>query len=205
MPVSAMILAAIAVLIAFLLLSRLKFYAYYDDKFDYKIKFLFFSFRIKQKKEGKAKKEEKNVQVQKKPEKFTLDKFRIFYNLFSRFWRELKKYIIKFKNKIRIDYIKVILDIGGSDPAQTAIEYGEACAVVFPAVSALGNLVKIKRREVRISPKFNGESDIEFAACISARVGSLLATGICAGVEILFSLIKNPINIEKTRQGGTVK
>lgn len=199
MPVSTMILIALAVLIIFLLVSRLKFYVEYSDKLNYKVKFLFFNFRIKQKKEGKT------TEVEKEPEKISLDKFRTFYNLFNRFWKELKKYIIKFKNKIRIDYLKIILDIGGSDPAQTAIEYGEACAVVFPAVSTIGTIIKIKRRDVHISPKFNGESNIQFMTCLSIRLVSLLATGICAAVKILISLIKNPINIARIRQRGAVK
>lgn len=205
MPVSVIVLTAAAALIIFLLLSRLKFYACYDDKFDYKIKFLFISFRIKPQKEGKAKEEKKTEEVQKKSEKLPVDKFRTFYNLFKRFWKELKKYIIKFKKKVRIDYLKIILDVGASNPAQTAIEYGEACAVVFPVVSAIGTLVKIKHHEVRVTPQFSGESGIEFSVCVSARLGSLLATGICAGVKVLISLIKNPINMAGIRQGGTVK
>lgn len=199
MPVSTIILIALAVLVAFLLFSRIKFYAFYNEKFNYKIKFLFFSFRIKPKKVGKT------TEVEKQPEKFSLQKLRTFYNLFNRFWRELKKYIIKFKNKLRIDYLKIILEIGENDPAQTAIEYGEACAVVFPAISTIGTFIKVKRREIRITPKFSGECSIEFMACLSIRLGSLIATGICTAVTILIFLIKNPINIARTRQRGAVK
>lgn len=197
MPIHIIVIFSIIVLIAFLLFSRVKLIVGYSGKFDYKIKYLFITYSIKAKKTGQAK------QKQKPAQKISLSQIHTFLELFERFKDDAKKIFVKIKNKIRIDLLKIELSIGGDDPAQTAMTYGGACAVVFPAVSALEVFINIKRKKVFIDPAFNGESNIVFDCLISIRLGSALAAGIVSAVSIIISLIKNPVDFTKLRQKRT--
>ncbi len=197
MPIHIIVIISIIVLIAFLLFSRVKLIVGYSGKFDYKIKYLFITYSIKAKKTGQAK------QKQKPAQKISLSQIHTFLELFERFKDDAKKIFVKIKNKIRIDLLKIELSIGGDDPAQTAMTYGGACAVVFPAVSALEVFINIKRKKVFIDPAFNGESNIVFDCLISIRLGSAIAAGIVSAVSIIISLIKNPVDFTKLRQKRT--
>jgi hypothetical protein len=199
MPIHIIVIIAIAVLIVFLLLSRVKVFVSYSDKFDFKVKYLFISYRIKAKEKGQAKTEKKQAQ------RLSLSQIKAFLELFERFKDDAKKTFVKFKNKIRIDLLKVNLSIGGDDPAQTAMTYGGACAVVFPIVSALDLFIRIKRKEIFISPAFNGDSSIVFDCRISIRLGSALVTSIVTAVKFFVSITKNPVDLTKLRQRGVVK
>lgn len=199
MPVSLIIFIAVVMLIAFLCISRIKVCVNYIDKFNFSVKYLFFTYRMKNEKVGQAKHEKKPAG------KISLEQLRTFLELYERFSEETKKLIIKVKNKACIDKIKLALTVGGGDAADTAITYGEACAVIFPAVSALGNLVKIKRNQIKITPQFNGESSIVFEAVLSIRLGTAISVGFVSIAKILISLVKDPIDFAKIRQRGVVK
>jgi hypothetical protein len=196
MPTPIIVIAAIVAFFAILFLIRVKVCVSYSNDFDFAVKYLFFTYRIKQPKKGQAKQEKKP------PQKFTFEQLQQFLNLFERFKNDAKKLIIKFQKKIRIDLFKIDLTIGSDDAAATAITYGEACAIIFPAVSFLENLVKIKKSEITVKPDFNGNNNIIFGGCASMHLGSILAIGIASAFKVFVSLIKNPIHIE---QRGVVK
>jgi hypothetical protein len=196
MPIHIIVILAIVTVIVFLLFSRVKVLVGYSDKFNFTIKYLFVYYRIKTKETGKAKKEKKQAP------KMSISQVRAFLELFERFKDDAKKMLVKLKNKVKIDLIKIDISIGGDDPAQTAMTYGVACAVVFPAVSALELLIRINRKEVFIAPAFNSDSNIVFDCRVSIRLGSAISVGIVAAVRLFISLIKNPIDLTKLRQRG---
>lgn len=204
MPTSIIVIAAVAAVIVFLILMRVKVCVGYSGDFDFAIKYMFLTFGIKNRKKGQAKqvKKVKAKKENKQPVKFTFEQLRGFIDIFERFYDDAKKVLLKVKKKARIDSLAINLTVGGEDAANVAITYGEACAVIFPAVSALEMLVKVKKKRVFINADFNGAANIDFDCCASMRLGGILALGISSAVKILISLIKNPIHIG---QRGVVK
>lgn len=200
MPTPLIVLEVVVVVFAFLLFMRVKVCVGYSGNFDFAIKYMFFTFRIKEPKKGQAKKakkaEKKAIEKKKKKEqpekkKFTFEQLKNFLPLFQSLFEEAKKVLVKVSKKIRIDKLKIDLTVGGGDAADVAITYGEACAIIYPAVSFLEALVNVKNRQVAINADFNGDSGLDFDCCASMRLGSILAIGIVSSVKILVTLIKN--------------
>jgi hypothetical protein len=196
MPTPVIVIAAIAVFIAFLLITRVKVCVGYTGNFEFSLKYLFVAIRIKKRKEGQAK------HVKKPPAKFSYEQLRTFLDLFKRFYDDMKASLEKVRKKARIDNIGIDLTIGGDDAAETAIAYGEACAIIYPALSSLEMLVKIKKRKISIDAGFNKEACLAFDFCVSMRLCSIITVGVATAFKIFVSLIKNPIN---ARQRGVVK
>lgn len=206
MPTPLIVFAVVIVVVAFLLFMRVKLCIGYSDNFEFAIKYLFITFRIKESKKGQAKKAEKAKEKKKKEQpakkKFTFEQLKNFLILFQSLFQEAMKILAKIKEKIRIDNIKINLTVGGGDAADVAITYGEACAIIFPAVSVIETLVNVKKQQVLINADFNGNLNLDFDCCASMRLGSILAIGIMSSVKILVTLIKNPIH---TKQRGVAK
>lgn len=195
MPTWLIVLLSVAAVISFLLIMRVKVCVGYSDNFDFAAKYLFFTFRIKEPKKGQAK------QDKKPPQKFTFQQLRDFLNLFERFWDDAQATLLKVKKKVRIDIIKIDLTVGSDDAAQTAITYGEACAVIYPVESALETLVKVKKRQITINADFNGSVNIGFFCRASISLGNLLTISISSALKILMLLIKNPIRVKQKGVG----
>ena len=58
---------------------------------------------------------------------------------------------------IIIRRLDLMMDVGGEDAAQAAINYGRMCAILLPALSLIRNCVRRYRRNIRLSPDFDGE------------------------------------------------
>ena len=89
--------------------------------------------------------------------------------------------------KIRINKMEALITIGEADAAETAIQYGKACALVYPAFGMLGSFTDISNAKVEVISDFDsGESDLSFEAEISARVFYVFI----AAVSVLWQLVK---------------
>lgn len=55
---------------------------------------------------------------------------------------------------VTVDKFSVRLIVAAEDPADTALQYGRLCAVVYPSVAVLEQAMRIRRREVRVEPGF---------------------------------------------------
>lgn len=74
-----------------------------------------------------------------------------------------------------VDKLQLELTVAGEDAAETAILHGAACAAVFPALAAIQNFVRIRRRAVTVSPDFlGGESGVKLDIRLHAYPGRLL-------------------------------
>lgn len=91
--------------------------------------------------------------------------------------------------KIKIRSLKIILRVGANDAAETAIRYGQANAIIYPALSIINNLSKPEKAMVNIVPNFPSEkTDIDFKVDIKSSVFNLLALAV-----ILFKKYKELI------------
>ena len=58
------------------------------------------------------------------------------------------------RDVITVDQLEMTIEVASEDAADTATRYGYICAAVYPALSAIESVVKVKKRNVRIAPNF---------------------------------------------------
>lgn len=194
MPTFVIVLIIIAGVVFLLLKSRIKFHAYYSENFEFNIRYLFFNFKPKKPPEQQPEKEKlAEKKLPEQPQKVTLEQIKGFLDSIERFWEDFTGQISKLREKCRIDRLNLELIIGGGDAAETAITYGQACAVVFPVISLLESIIKIKKKKISVNANFNGDGSIVFDITASISIGALITTGAASTVKILLLLIKSPV------------
>jgi len=192
------ITASIFLLLFCLTLFRVKLFVTYDCGFIFKLKYIFFSFRIKSSEEGKTKKHkaEKKVNV--------VNDIRSFIKNFNKFFEVSKQTIDGLLKRLRIDRLKIKLIICEEDAAKTAIRYGEACIVIYTAVAFISSKVDLKKHEIEIKPLFfEGSSEVFFDCLVSIRLGSLMWVALRQTAILIYTLVK--INKLKFQQRTVLK
>lgn len=166
-------------LIALILFMPIDFCINYDKKLDIKIKILGLKFKIPSFK-SKNKKSKNSSSASKN----------IFQSLKSRGWICSIKYVSSvislmgktvkiFLQKIRIKYLSLKTCISGEDAFETAIKYGQASAVIYPAVSCLKEFINIKELNLLVEPDFKSfQSKVFFKTCFRANIFNLLVVTI---------------------------
>lgn len=93
--------------------------------------------------------------------------------------------------KIKINTLKLILYIGADDAAENAIRYGQASAIIYPAVSIINTLSKPEETIINIIPNFPSEKiNADFKIDIKSSVFNILVL-----VIILFRNYKKINNL----------
>ena len=64
---------------------------------------------------------------------------------------------------ITVDHLRLEMTVSGADAADTAVQYGQMCATLYPILAFVEQAVTIRRREVRVEPNFLNESSAFFA------------------------------------------
>lgn len=167
------ILGIIIAVIIFLLISSVHLEMSFEDQFFLSVKFLFIKFQILPFKEKKKKpsKQTKQKPIEKKQGVSTdkeskwkeLLKERGLSGLLSLLTelaglavdsaKELFSYLI-------VQDFYLFVQVSEIDAAQTAVTYGKACSVVYPAVNVLVQATTCKKYEIHIFPDFNASHTI---------------------------------------------
>lgn len=91
----------------------------------------------------------------------------------------VKTAAVRVLRAITVRSLMLRLTIGGEDAAQTAIRHGAVCGAVFPALAVLEGAMRVRRREVQVTPDFvYGESRVLLDMRLSAMPLRLLAAAI---------------------------
>lgn len=227
------IILGIIVFFALVLSIKVRVEAEYIDDFRLKLRWLFLSFNIypmqkKEKKPQKEKPQEEKPQQppveEEKPKK--PNPFLVFYEnqgfegvlkLVHDTADALGSMAKSFKKHLILDELFLWVVISHNhDAAQTAIEYGEACKRIFPAMGFICSNLKVKKYDVEVEPDFIGTfSSAQFAFALSMRPIFLINAGIVLAVRLLFKVVlkllrakpkpqpESPQNTEKESiQGG---
>lgn len=56
-----------------------------------------------------------------------------------------------------VDRLEVEVTVASGDAAETAMDYGKACAVLYPAVAALSARTRVQHRHIAVTPDFLAE------------------------------------------------
>ncbi len=91
---------------------------------------------------------------------FDILKKRGFVKSFQMFYDALyasRCVFIKLMKKIIINNLKLIVKVGATNSALTAIRYGQVSSIVYPTISLISSLCSPKELILEVSPDFNGE------------------------------------------------
>ena len=110
-----------------------------------------------------------------------------FRSLPGPLWRALVRLVKGF----RIQPCRAALCLGGlEDPAAAAVRYGQANAALWTLMPVLERTLDIPDPDLRILVDFTAEeTTLEGEAGVSARIGTLLGAGLCAGIPVLRYLV----------------
>lgn len=209
------VILCIVVFFAFLLFMPIKLKAKYADDFVLKIGYLFLWFTLvpqkpkkkkahkksdkspAEKKDKKEKKENENISqlkdiIKDKGIGGVIEILRQAINI-------MKGFLGGVTNHIIINRFNLSVIVATNDAADTAVNYGYACAGIYPLTSFILSAVKkIKTQSINVMPDFN-KKECEITGDVYAKiklfflVGSLLKAG--------FRTLRLMINIKK---GDTV-
>lgn len=209
------ILLGIILLFVLLLSVKVRIETEYIDTFKAKLRWSFLGISIyplderisKLLNKPKAPKEENQTadQSAKKTEDENINKkkenpFKVFYNnqgfdgvlkLITDSADALGDMFGSFKKHFIIDDLSLWIVISKNhDAAGTAIEYGNVCQDVFPALGYICSTVKVKKYDVNIEPDFIGTfSSAQFVFNCSFRPIFYLNAVIVMAVKLLFKVV----------------
>lgn len=137
-----------------------------------------------------TKKEKKDKQGKKKKSFKNFFKGRSLGGKLSAVFNILKEILNKAEfvlKRSKIEKFELDVTVSGEDAAVTAIEYGAACAVVYPAVSLILNYNKSLKETINIVCDYKDtKPTLQFYGVVSIRLIHLLAV-----LSVLPTILKN--------------
>lgn len=104
-----------------------------------------------------------------------------------------------FRRRLRIDHLYCRLVLGGGDPCDLAIHYGEGWAALGNLLAVLEKTFVIKKRDVELECDFQAtETKITLRVDVTIPLGRLLALIARYGIRAL----KEYLTLRKIRKGG---
>lgn len=202
------IILGIIAFILILLFLPLRVKIEYDGDMKLKLGYAFLNFTIlpqKPKKPKKPKKQKKKPEPEKekteeKPDKKKnpimqlKDKHGLdgLIDLIKQIVHIVVDMLGKLARHLKIRNLVINAVIAGEDSADTAMKYGYACSVIYPAVSILESKAVLKKHSEDISAGFLSEKTvIEFKFTAKIRVMFILGAVIPAAFKALKLIIKN--------------
>lgn len=198
------ILLSILIFIVLLLCIKLTFITKYEDVFELEARWLFIRYKLYPPKEKKDEKKEKDVK--KEPKKDSKPKKEKKPNLIKKFYENqgltglielisatasavngVFKRIFK---SIVIDSMHIAMRVTGEDSAKTAVNYGEVCAAVFPAMGFICSTIRVKKYRIDISPDFIGsENKAYFSAVVTVIPIKIINAAVIFLFQVLFNVL----------------
>lgn len=170
------------VLLFFIFISSVHIYVSFFDKLTLKIRFWFFSFNLTESKNVQNKtivteKELKNVfgdALKKTGLIGFIDLLKDVINISSFAFKKLLR-------SVKVNHFVLNVNVVSEDSAMTAIRYGQVCSALYPLVSSLKSIVKIKNPCIEVHPDFKNTtsgSTVEFNSDVRISVFRLFAIAV---------------------------
>ncbi len=196
------ILAALILLIFFLLLIKIKVSIVYQDKVKITAKWLWFDILPKKKEKTQSNVKSQKSQTKKKPVK----KQKPFKKFISDFLKAndfetvmgILKQILNYTGILAKSFwkhlvfknLKIKCTVSDGDPALTAQKYGKVCAICFPLSSFLISNSNVKKYDVSVEPDFITQaSEIYIEADLSIRTIFVLNAVIAYLFRLIFKIL----------------
>ncbi len=180
------------------------------DEFKLSVKWLFIKFNILPvKKSNKPKKEKTPKKEKEKPQEEPTEEvpkekgenvLKKFYNnqgfdgvveLIRNTANSLDKLVHSLKKHIVFRELYLWMTVTGNcDAAETALNYGKICQMVFPSMSFICSNLTVKKYDVEIEPDFLGyKNTAQFAFSVSIRPIFLINAVIVLAVRLVFKVV----------------
>lgn len=192
------------VFIVLLLCFKITFVAGYKDDFELEARWLFVRYKLYPSKEKKREKKKKDVI--KEPKKDSKPKKAKKPNPIKKFYENqglsgvvelinttasivngMFKRIFK---SIVINSLDIAMQVTGEDSAKTAVNYGEICAAVFPAMGLICSTMRVKKHWISITPDFIGsENKAYFNAVVSVVPIKIINAAVIFAFQFLFKVL----------------
>ena len=102
---------------------------------------------------------------------------------------------------LRVDVLELELTAGGSDPADTAMLYGQANAALGALWYPLTKAFKVKDGTARVKLDFDAPGTTVYGtAALSIKIGTAVRVGLRAGVKALFGALAARKRLKIKRQ-----
>lgn len=192
------IIGAILAMLMLILLSSARLCVKYDDDFKLSLRFWFIKINLypqekkdkkkKSKKDGNDNKTDSGNEKLKKSvdKKGYADTFVLIKNSLS----ELLKSLGTLVSHIRIKPLKLKLIMAGKDAADLAIEYGRLCAVFYPFLAYLCEIMTVNNKNIYIGVDYL-KQDYELKLDLTVKIRVIFMLSFA--VKALFSLIKTKV------------
>lgn len=190
MPIFVYILLGIALLIALLLISRVKVYVCYNDNVQVYARYLFLRFSLfpkktKVKKEKKRKKKVKPATEVVKQEEKAKEK-----SIVVKLW-EVRSVLLetlkRFLNKLHFRFIKLMARVACSDAAKTALVYAgvnQGISYIIEILRNVSNVEPARCADISVQSDFiSQKSEFQCKIQLHIRVYSLIYVGFCAIID----------------------
>ena len=195
--IALVVIGAIVALVVILLFLPLTMDLTYEGDLFIKLKYLGITVFDDQKSEKKKQKKQKDGKKQdKQPEddnflkrsykqRGLLGTIKFCCSVLKIVIENIPAIVKRFKfRKLRVD-----LTVAGDDAANTAIKYGEVCAVVYPVVTLLQSLIDLKPQQINVSVDFD-KTESEFKGTVLARAS------VIYWIIIIYSMFKEIENLK---------
>ena len=184
------ILAVLLLLTALLCLARVGVTVFWEDHISFTIRVGPLRIHIDPFRQDPKKKKEEitGAELRKKLPKLTAeDLWDAFDTLLPVGLRALEQT----RRAIRIQPLELCIYVGGEDPADTAELYGLLCAAMWTLMPRLETLLVIPDPSIHLELDLSREKiQLQGKVGVSARIGTLLRVGICAGIPTLKWLMR---------------
>lgn len=138
--------------------------------------------RRSRKKKEKKKKEKKPREKKEKPEKgeSKLDGLKRKWEFIKPYIQPAWKYSKKLLKAVRIEDVKINIDTGKEDAAESAQFYGKLQAALFSVLNFLAMIFTLRVKEANINCHFNVKRlDAEGEAVVKVRPSTMIAIAFC--------------------------
>lgn len=214
------VLVGITALLCAVLSVRLKIRLDYTDKVNLEIKWAFIKLNIfplsgKKKKKPEQKKEEPEKTEEKPPEQPKAKKpnpIKVFlnnkgieglYEILRQTCSALGGFFGKIVRQIKLDEFFLIMRVSAGDAAQTAIEYGKTCGMVFPMLGYICSHMRVGKYDVDISPDYlASQTTGELHARLSFKPLTLTNGAVVLVFQLLFRVVIQFLRGLKTPKGA---
>ena len=205
------ILGVIILIFAALLFLPISVLIWFKDDFRVKIKFAGFNvFHINPEKEEEKTSEKATERKVKKKKAEKKSRENIFSKLKDKYGfigavKEImtlvRNCIIHIKwlfSHIKFEKIRFNLEIGTPDAAKTAVDYGKACAAVYPVLALLDGQKNVKFKKINVKSDFSRESStFDFSLEISSRLFFMILAAFKILIEYNKFKVRNEDNERK--------
>ena len=171
----------------------------FAEEWEIKLRYLAIPWRLMPQKEKNVEKKSKTEKTEPAPQKKE-NKFRLllkekgltgFLHLMGETAAVAEGLMKKLFSHIKIYFLSGNIIIGGDDAAETAITYGKACSIIYPAVSTIATVTKCGKYAISVVPDFNAESSrVLFQARFGIRPIFLLTFAFSALKQVIILMKK---------------